>query len=126
MQPEIIRFLHVAAGFPTKATWTKAIKAGNYATWPELTMDAVKKHFPEAEETLKGHSRKIQAGICMTKVKVNKRGIPVEEMGDNLTKAKRKDIFMRLVDITSKHQLEALISPQYMHRQNLSAISRHL
>ncbi len=27
-----IRFLHTAAGFPTKETWLKAIKAGNYLT----------------------------------------------------------------------------------------------
>ena len=35
----------------------------------------------------------------MTQVKVNERGIPVEEMGDNLTKAKRKEIFIKLVDL---------------------------
>lgn len=30
--PAAIRYLHAAAGYPTKATWMKAIKAGNYIT----------------------------------------------------------------------------------------------
>ena len=33
IEPEI-RYLHGAAGFPTKATWLKAIRNGNYLTWP--------------------------------------------------------------------------------------------
>ena len=33
----LVRFLHVAAGFPVNSTWLAAIKAGNYATWPGFT-----------------------------------------------------------------------------------------
>ena len=29
---EIVRYLHACAGFPTKSTWIKAIKGGNYVT----------------------------------------------------------------------------------------------
>jgi hypothetical protein len=32
--PQTIRYLHAATGFPTKDSWIKAIKNGNYATWP--------------------------------------------------------------------------------------------
>jgi hypothetical protein len=32
-----IRYLHASAGFPVESEWIKAIKAGNYVTWPELT-----------------------------------------------------------------------------------------
>ena len=46
-----IRYLHAAAGFPTKRTRTKAIKSGNYLTWPFLTVKNVNKYFPESEET---------------------------------------------------------------------------
>ena len=48
---EAIRYLHACAGFPTKATWLKAIRAGNYSTWSNLTAKAVTKHFPELDET---------------------------------------------------------------------------
>jgi hypothetical protein len=52
-----IRYLHAAAGFPVESECTKAIKAGNYVTWPELTAEAVHKHFPESDETQKGHMK---------------------------------------------------------------------
>ncbi len=37
---QAIKYLHAAAGFPTKDTWVKAIKNGNYVSWPGLTVDA--------------------------------------------------------------------------------------
>jgi hypothetical protein len=40
-----------AAGFPTEDTWIKAIKAGNYNTWPTITPETVQRHFPESDET---------------------------------------------------------------------------
>jgi hypothetical protein len=39
--PQSIRYLHAAAGFPVEVTWIKAIKAGNYITWPGLTNTTV-------------------------------------------------------------------------------------
>ena len=50
-----IRYLHACAGLPTKGHWIKSIKGGNYATWPNLTTEAVNQHFPESNETNKGH-----------------------------------------------------------------------
>jgi hypothetical protein len=32
MQPELIQYLHAAAGFPTKPTWIKAIKNKQFAS----------------------------------------------------------------------------------------------
>ena len=52
-----VRYLHAAAGFPTKATWLKSIRNGNYLTWPLITITNVHKYFPESEETQKGHMR---------------------------------------------------------------------
>jgi hypothetical protein len=42
-----VRYLHAAAGYPTKDTWIAAVKAGNYSTWPGLTEQAINRHFPE-------------------------------------------------------------------------------
>jgi hypothetical protein len=33
-----IQFLHGAAGFPTKASWLKAIRKGNYLSWPLINV----------------------------------------------------------------------------------------
>jgi hypothetical protein len=62
-QPELIQYLHAAAGFPTKPTWIKAIKNKQFASWPGLTTKAAAKHYPESEETLKGHGHKIRSGL---------------------------------------------------------------
>ena len=67
---QVIAWYHAAAGYPTKATWIKAIEAGNYATWPLLTTKAVKKYFPEADETSKGHMRRVKSGVRSTKAQV--------------------------------------------------------
>jgi hypothetical protein len=66
-QPELIRYLHAAAGYPTKSTWVKAIKNNQYASWPGLTMEAVSKYFPESDKTHKGHGRKRRSGLRSTK-----------------------------------------------------------
>jgi hypothetical protein len=35
---ELIRYLHASAGYPVEDTWTKAIIAGNFTTWPGLSV----------------------------------------------------------------------------------------
>ena len=62
-----VRYLHAAAGFPTKATWLRAIRNGHYVSWPLLTVRNVNKHFPESEETQKGHMRNQRQGVRSTK-----------------------------------------------------------
>lgn len=62
-QTEIVRYYHITAGFPNKATWLQVIKKGFFITWPGLTYNAIQKYFPELEETQKVHMRKIKAGI---------------------------------------------------------------
>jgi hypothetical protein len=73
-QPELVRYLHTAAGYPTKPTWIKAIKNKQFVSWPGLTVKAVTKSFPESKEVIKGHVRKIKSGLRSTKHKelVNK------------------------------------------------------
>jgi hypothetical protein len=51
LMEQSIRYLHAAAGYPPEVTWTDAIKADNYNTWPGLTATAVRHHFLESDET---------------------------------------------------------------------------
>eukprot|EP00804_Cyclotella_cryptica_P021373 CCRYP_016768-RA/>CCRYP_016768-RA protein AED:0.31 eAED:0.20 QI:0/0/0/0.66/1/0.66/3/0/521 len=64
---QTIRYLHAAAGFPTKTTWMAAIRHGNYDTWPLVTVANVHKHFPQSEETQQGHMRSQRQGVRSTK-----------------------------------------------------------
>ena len=63
-----IKYLHAAAGYPVNDTWIAAIKAGNYNTWPGLSTQAVRCHFPESDETQKGHMKKQQQNVRSTKI----------------------------------------------------------
>jgi len=65
----LVRYLHAAAGFPVKSTWLKAIKAGNFASWPGLTFENASKYCPTAEETILGHLVQTRQGLRSTKPK---------------------------------------------------------
>ncbi len=64
-----MQYHHASAGFPTKPTWLATIKNKHFTSWPGLTLDAARKHFPDSEETHKGHGRKTPSGLCSTKAK---------------------------------------------------------
>ena len=94
---EIIRYLHASAGFPTKTTWLKAIRAGNYVSWPGLTAKAVNKYFPESDETQQGHMRNVKQGIRSTK---ERKTETVIKEGVELTQPLRKhnNVYVRIDD----------------------------
>jgi hypothetical protein len=68
--PQAIKYLHGVVGVPTKDTWVKAIKNGNYVSWPGLIVKAVNKHFPESIETQQGHTKKQRQNVKSTKQKL--------------------------------------------------------
>ena len=52
---DLVQYLHRCAFSPVIHTWTKAINAGYFATWPGLTSELVHKHLPKLLATAKGH-----------------------------------------------------------------------
>ncbi len=64
-----LMYFHVAAGFPIKESFTDAVRAGNYTTWPGLTTTLIAKHFPDSDETQKGHMKGQRKGVRSTTVK---------------------------------------------------------
>ncbi len=68
-QPELVQYYHASVEFPTKPTWLATIKNKHFTLWPGLTLDAARKHFPDSEETQKGHGQKTPGGLCSTKTK---------------------------------------------------------
>ena len=90
LQQKLFIFLHTAAGFPVKTTWIDAIKKGYFKLWPTLTLDAVKRHYPESDATTKGHLKKQHQNVRSTKVKL-------DDSNDNsLTSANKKPIYMKI------------------------------
>ena len=102
-QSELVRYYHAAASFPTKPLWLKAIKNRQYAWWTGLTWEAVNKHFPESEETLKGHGQKTRSGLRSTKTST-------QNDDDEITKAnhltrptiKQKEAIIQIYDLSNE------------------------
>ena len=69
--PDLITYLHVAAEYPVKQTWIKAIQQGHYVSWPGLTADRVHKYLTPKIETALGHMHKIKQGTKSTTVHDN-------------------------------------------------------
>jgi hypothetical protein len=93
-----VRYLHAAAGFPTKPKWIAAIKNKQYASWPGLTVKAVVKHFPKSDKTTKGHGRKVRSGLRSTQPKPTKDNNDDPNPTGNifLPTSKEHDIFTKI------------------------------
>ena len=105
-QPELVRYYHAAAGFPTKPTWIKAIKNQQYALWPGLTVDVVARHYPNSEETPKRHGRKSPSGQS-TKVTTQALDDSDEAFGLDTSEPQRptkkeRTIFYRVMDVNDE------------------------
>ena len=105
-QAEIIRYFHAAAGFPTKSTWLKAIKKGFYASWPGLTVTAARKHFPESEETQKGHMKKQKTGIRSTKKQLIQPSSESDMSEPRPPQSKKKDVMIKILDTCDELQMK--------------------
>ena len=82
-QPQLIRYYHAAAGFPTMRTWLKAIANGHYQSWLGLTEAAVRRNFPDSTETARGHGRKIRMNLRSTKTLVKEEEEQANLVGED-------------------------------------------
>ena len=62
-----IKWMHAVCGYPVKSAWLKAIAAGNFIGWPLLTVQNVKKYYPETSKTPKGHLNQTRKNVRSTK-----------------------------------------------------------
>ena len=93
-----IRYLHASIGFPTKSTWLKAIKKGNFIGWPMATAENVAKYFPQSEETAKGHMNHQRQGVRSTKPK-QPTPEPQEPDATQDVGKKERDVYSKIVDL---------------------------
>jgi hypothetical protein len=62
--------LHPAStGNPVPSSWFAAIKAGNYSSFPGLTLCNAMQHCPSSNATIKGHLKQTRQGLRSTKPK---------------------------------------------------------
>ena len=63
---ELVQYLHQWSFSPVVHTWTKAIDVENFATWPGLTSELVRKHLLNSIATAKVHLKQDRQNICST------------------------------------------------------------
>ena len=68
----LVWYMYAASGFLVMSTWLRAIKRGNFETWPGLTYSNPSKYFPRAVETMKGHMLLSSQVV----ISINKKTIP--------------------------------------------------
>ena len=97
-----IAYYHAAARFPTKETWMVTVRAGNYNTWPMLTVKSIQKYYPETDETPKGHMKTQRQRLRSTKVKIkqeDKQEKKTKEYVSCVPKEKTLEMFAKVVDL---------------------------
>ena len=95
---EVVRFLHASLGFPTEPTLLTAARKGNLVTFPGLTPENITKHFPESDETQKGHMRQSRQKVRSTKVPDEDAMLEIKPTPG----VKHKDVYLRVFDVTKK------------------------
>jgi len=98
--------------------WLRAVKNRQYASWPGLTPKAITKHFPESEETLKGHARKTKSSQQSTKRNQGWENYLINEHKANaeaeLTRptTKERNIFIQVYNVKQDEALLKMYTDQ--------------
>ena len=100
----IVRYLHCAAGSPVLSTWIKGIDNNNYATWPGLISQLIRKHLPKSKYTTKGHMRQIKKNLRSTKDKDAYNTLSITSSCKMTTKSidnvKKKQVKIKCMEIS--------------------------
>ena len=102
----MIWYYHAAAGYPTKKNWLRAIKCRKFVSWPGPTVDAARKHFPESEETQKGHMKTQPQGlrfmyVCMVHKVLEEDSGKDDDIVPQPSK-KQKNIFVHIYKLNNE------------------------
>jgi hypothetical protein len=97
------QYLHAAAFSPVKLTFLKAIDAGNFATWPTLTAQHVKKYLEKSDASFKGHMNQHRKNVRSTQQKDNAEELDEQEkMWEPHLTHKTNLVYVAVHDIESK------------------------
>ena len=95
---EVMRFLHAALENPTQATLLIAAQHGNLVTFPNLTPQNILRHFPESDETQKGHMKQTKQGVRSMKIVEADAMLSFKQQPG----VKHKDVYLMVFDATKK------------------------
>ncbi len=87
-----------ALGTPTRATLLTAAQNGNLITFPGMTPENISRHFPESDETQKGHMKQTKQGVRSTKIVDEDAMLGFKQQPG----VKHKDVYLMVFDATKK------------------------
>ena len=82
---DLINFYHAACFSPTVATFYKAIKKGNFQSWPGLTPELVLKHLQPSIATHYGHLNQERQNLQSTRNSTDLDSFPEPELPNDPT-----------------------------------------
>jgi hypothetical protein len=68
-QKGLINYLHASCFSPVKSTWIKAMRNGNFSSWPGLNEHSVEKYLSKSTATAKCHLNQQRQNARTTKIK---------------------------------------------------------
>ena len=92
----LIRCFHAVAGYPVRSTWLKAISAGNYSSWPGLTLANATNYCPSATAIIMEHLVQKRQGVRSTRPKLPTTSSPDQQ----LPRVHSNEIFIQVIPIS--------------------------
>jgi hypothetical protein len=67
---QLVQYLYGCCGSPVVTTWEKAIKNGNFITWPGIETLSIDAHLPKSIDSAKGHLNQEQKNLQSTRIQL--------------------------------------------------------
>jgi hypothetical protein len=65
---QLVQYLYACCGSPVVTTWKKAIRNGNFITWPGIDELSIDLHLPKSIASAKGHLNQERKNLQSTRV----------------------------------------------------------
>ena len=110
----LIKYLHAAAGYPVRSTWLKSIGAGNYSSWPGITLGNATKYCPSADATIMRHLVQKRQGVSSTKPKPP----PTISPEDPIPQVRSNKLFLQVAPISKLYTDDTGLFPIHVRSGN--------
>ena len=107
----LICYFYVAAGHPVRSTWLKAISAGNYSSWPGLTLANYTKYCPSATVTIMRHPVQKRQGVRSTRPKL----LTTNSSDQQLPWVRSNELYIQVTPISKLYNYDTGRFPVHAH-----------
>ena len=110
----LIRYFHAAAGYAVQSLWLKSISAGNYSSWPGLTLPNATKDCPSPTATIMGHLVQKRQWVRSTRPKPPTTISPDKQ----IPRIRSNELFIQVTPISKLYNDDTGRFPTHAHSVN--------